>query len=321
MSKFLCAGVSCLLLALAGCASNSNGRGVAQPPFDSYSGTLTPAQSLEAAKALMEEGDYVTAIPRLIHMMETDPDTPATREARYWLGMAYYHTSSYRESITLLEEYLRVESKSKFRNEAKAFLDRLYQEYDERYLNSEELDALVAQAIDAVNANPESLELRMTLADLLWKRGDYDEAGAVYAELIGKNRSIANEPPISTRIELLPSNEYIVLSPGEIERRARAEAPLAVFDLSSFKSGRDRFTGHHRFYVVTGKLQNRGDSILYGARAHVTIYGFGNLVYDTRTVNFGRMNPGETRAFSVRFDNFDNIENILRYECLADFDR
>ena len=43
--------------------------------------------------------------------------------------------------------------------------------------------------------------------------------------------------------------------------------------------------------------------------------------YDTTTVSVGRLNPGEIRAFSVRFSNFDNIENINRYECVASFQR
>ncbi len=312
---------TCLILVLAGCASSSQGRGVSSPPFDAYTGTLTPSQSLETAKALMAQGDYVTAIPRLIHMMETDPDTPATREARYWLGMAYYHTNSYRDSITLLEEYLRAEPESKFRSEAQSFLDELYKEYEERYLSREELDVAVAKAVSAVEADPQSTQARLQLANALWKRGDYDEAGNVYAALIAEQPEIYKNTTISERIELLPNNEYIVLTPSEIERRSREQRPIVVADLSSFRSGRDVLSSQYRHYVVTGQLQNRGDSTLYGVRAHVTIYGFANLVYDTQTITFGRLNVGESRAFSVRFSNFDNIENIVRYECVADFDR
>ena len=56
---------------------------------------------------------------------------------------------------------------------------------------------------------------------------------------------------------------------------------------------------------------------MYGVQIVVTVYGFGNMVYDTNTIHIGRMNPGEIRAFSSRFSNFDNIEEVQRYECMA----
>jgi hypothetical protein len=61
--------------------------------------------------------------------------------------------------------------------------------------------------------------------------------------------------------------------------------------------------------------------VLYGVQVFVTIYGFGNVVFDTSTINIGRLNPGETRAFSVRFSNFDNIENVRRHEAVGTFQR
>lgn len=294
---------------------------MAPPPFDSHSGTQTPSQSLNAAKSLMEEGDYIAAIPRLIHMMETDPDSAPTREARYWLGMAYYHTNSFRDAITLLEEYLRLAPEGRYQVETKRFLEDLYAEYDDRFLTHDELDAMIAEAIEQVKANPTAATPRMQLAELLWQRGDYNEAGALYAALIEDKPTLYGEEPIRHRLESLPDGGYIVLTPAEIERRAIEDRPLVFSGVSAFRSGRDLFTAQPRFYVVTGQLRNRSDSTLYSVRAHVTIYGFGNVVYDTRTVTFGRINAGETRAFSVRFSNFENIENILRYECTADFDR
>ena len=47
----------------------------------------------------------------------------------------------------------------------------------------------------------------------------------------------------------------------------------------------------------------------------------GSLVYDARTAGLGRMNPGESRAYSVRFNQFDDINRIDRYEAAVAFQR
>ena len=90
---------------------------------------------------------------------------------------------------------------------------------------------------------------------------------------------------------------------------------------NAFQSGHDLLTREKLYYVVTGQVVNRGDSVLYGTELVVTIFGFGNVVLDTNTVSFGRMNPGEARAFSVRFSNFPNIDDIRRFEAVPTFQR
>jgi hypothetical protein len=113
----------------------------------------------------------------------------------------------------------------------------------------------------------------------------------------------------------------MIVTPSEIERRSIENRPLLITNTNYFRSGEDLITRESRFYVVSGQAHNRSDSILYGVQVHVTIYGFGNVIYDTATVNIGRLHPGEQRAFSIRFSNFDNINNVARYECIGTFDR
>jgi hypothetical protein len=61
--------------------------------------------------------------------------------------------------------------------------------------------------------------------------------------------------------------------------------------------------------------------VLYGVEVLITLYGQGNIVYDSRPWHVGRLNPGERRAFSVRFDQFETLENIQRFECVGSFQR
>jgi hypothetical protein len=114
---------------------------------------------------------------------------------------------------------------------------------------------------------------------------------------------------------------FAVITPAEVQRRAIERQPLSIINTSAFKSGEDLITRTPLYYVVTGMAVNRSDSVLYGVQVLVTIYGFGNVVYDTNTVTLGRLNPGEMRAFSVRFFNFPSIHRIHRYEAVGTFER
>ena len=84
---------------------------------------------------------------------------------------------------------------------------------------------------------------------------------------------------------------------------------------------RDRRTQIPRYFVVTGQALNRSDSVLSGVEIDITIYGFGAQVYDTKRFRLGEMYPSESRAFSVRFSNFRNLDSIDRYDYSIRFQR
>ena len=270
---------------------------------------------------MMESGDYSGAIPRLVHVISKYPTTRPGNEARFWLAAAYYKIKSYREAMELLEEYLGLSPEGRYIEDAGALMAALTEEYDEKFLTPEELDEQIQSVLAKLEAEPGQLAYQLELADLLWKRGNYEQAGALYAQIVEGRPSYADDATVSSRIEWRGSGDYTVLSPAEVLKRDMEQNPLVFMNTASFYSGRDLFTREPRYYAVTGQVYNRSDSILYGVQVIVTLYGFGNMVYDTNTVSLGRMNPGERRAFSVRFGNFDFIENIARYECVGTFQR
>jgi len=123
-------------------------------------------------------------------------------------------------------------------------------------------------------------------------------------------------------MELGPDGQYTVLTPDEAERRQSAAEPLTVFNVQSFRSGRyrpDQYSYVDEYYNVAGQAVNRSEQALLDVSVIVTIYGLAGQVYDTQTVQLGRLKPGEVRAFSVRFSNFDNIENVHRHECTVTY--
>ncbi len=280
---------------------------------------------------MIEAGNYGSVLPRLLYLVGQYPDSKAAVDARYWLGVCYYRISSYRDAIDLFHNYLELAPNGEFSEASAKYEAQLLEEYEQKFWTGRKLHARITQLNGVLETDPENRKAQWELADLLWKRGDYDGAGMMYATFVEKNPAYANDLTVRGRIEFLPSGEFIVLSPTEILRRDIEKRPLVVTNLSAWKGGQSQivsssfrglsFDQGAEYYVVTGQVTNRADSVLYGVQVFITLYGFGNMVFDARTVNFGRLNPGDTRAFSVRFQNFDNIQNISRYECTATFQR
>jgi len=284
-------------------------------------GTRSARESVAEGRTLVERGEYVVAIPRLLQVLSKYDNNQASAEARYWLGQAYYHTESHRDAITMFESYLEAAPEGKYAAEAREFITLVQEEYDRKYLAPDELDNMIAEARASVEAQPDDLDEKLRLAHLLWIRGDYEMAGRFYETIVRANPEYMQQSEVANRIEFTPEGEAVVMSPAEVKRRSIEAQPIQIHHVNSFRSGEDLFTREDLYYVVTGRATNRSDSVLYGVQVHVTILGHGNVVFDTATVNLNRMNPGETRAFSVRFGTFDVIENIMDYETVATFGR
>lgn len=318
-----------VILVSAGCATTSTNQPEPKlktspvPPLNTgrVGDDRAAAMEVEEASELVDAGDTSAVIPKLLSTISKYPDSEAAYEARYWLARAYYKIGGYRDAIDLFKEYLHLAPNGRYAQECNDYIQRLTTEYSQRFLTVEKLDENIRTLTGELNKSPDNIGSQLALADLLWKRGDYDKAAAIYKNVVDKHPDQANNEIIRQRVEMLPGGQYIVLTPAEIQHRQAEAQPLVVINTASFQSGEDLFTRQARFYSVTGQVVNRSDSVLYGVQVDVTIYAFGNTVLDTTTVNIGSINPGEIRAFSVRFSNFDNIENVNRYECVATFQR
>ncbi len=278
-------------------------------------------KEVEQARHLSETGNPSSMIPRLMHTIQKYPRTDASSDARYLLGETYYHIGSYREATRMFSEYLAYAPDGPYAVDARYYLNRIRDEMEERYVSPEELDNRLRNLLGELEQEPDDLENRLNLADTLWQRGNYDEAGRVYFEIVEDFPRFEHDETIANRIELTPDGRYVTLSPSEVTQREIGQRPVEILNLSGFRSGQDLLTRDARYYVVSGQALNRSDEPVHGVRVHVSIYRFGNVVYDTDTVNLGRMEPGERRDFSVRFSNFEYIENIHRQEARVAFER
>jgi tetratricopeptide (TPR) repeat protein len=278
-------------------------------------------RDLEQARRQIDSTEPSLALPRLLEIISRGPDSAAGKEARYLLGMAYYRLNAYREAIGMFGEYLRAAPDGPYADSARDHISLLTDEYREKFPSQETLDAQIALLEGRLAQRPNDTNAQWELAELLWKRGHYEEAEQMYSQILASNPDAAGDPRLANRVEFIPSDGFVVLTPADIQQRERERRPLEIFNTSSYRGGEDFWTRRASYYVVTGQAVNRADSPLYGVRVDITVYGFGNMIFDTHMVNLGTLNPGETRAFVARFRNFNNIENVSRYECVGAFQR
>lgn len=311
-----------IALTLSACVTPRSTAPTAQPSYNSTprSGYTANREVTEAWK-MYEAENYYPIIPRLLHTISKFPQSNAAIEARFLLGLTYYRIDGYLDAIENFREYLELAPEGEYAAEAAEWANVLARAYNERFPTPDQLDEDIEQVRAALQGQPDDFALQRELADLLWRRGDYDEAGAIYAALVQRNPAFAQDADVAQRVDFPPQGQYTVLTPAETQRRADEANPLGIIHVNGFSSGRDLITQVPRFYVVSGQAINRSESILYNVQVNVTLYGFGNIVYDTRTAAIGRLNPGEMRAFSVRFSDFESINQVDHYEAVGSFER
>jgi len=280
-----------------------------------------PRQAVAEADRLIQSGESALAAGRLHEIILRYPGTPEAADAQYLLGVAYENVGGLRDAITAYDAYLAIAPDGEWADESRMAGERLRHQYTASFPAPEAIDREIDAARAAVQAQPDSAEAKLRLADVLWRRGDYDDAAALYLELAKRDPNFAASEHFRTRVEQRADGSHTVLTPAEVSRRAAEKNPIRIVNLSSFSAVRDSITQIPLYFVVTGQAVNQAESVIYGASVTVTLFGFGNTVYDTQTTTFGDLAPGETRAFSMRFSNYRELNSIDRYEYAVSFRR
>lgn len=292
-------------------------------PFAANNETLrsiSADQELAVVKRMIRTGEHSVAIPRLTSIISQYPETDAGRDAWYFLGRTYYEIDGLYNAERSFRKYLELAPDGRYAALSREYAEGISAAIARKYTDPAALEAKVAK-FDGVS-EPEELATHLELAEVYWNNSEYEKAGVLYTKILKIWPKLKDDAIIRQRMELGPDGNYVVLTPAEVERRYAEAEPLAIVNTQTWRSGRyrpDQYDYTNAYYNVSGQVVNRGADILRDTSVIVTIYGLGGRVYDSQTYQIGRLNPGETRAFSVRFTNFDNIENVHRYECVGTY--
>src|SRR5690606_33778696 len=134
---------------------------------------------------------------------------------------------------------------------------RIQSENDARFPSIETLDREIGVLEQRIAQDPDSKSLRLEYAERLWQRGRYEDAGRVYADSYARWPEIGQGAVFQRRVDYRSSNDYVVLSPSEIQRRDIEANPVQIINTHGYESGRDERTRTRNRYVVTGQALNR----------------------------------------------------------------
>ena len=297
-----------------GCSTTSNnGTSISSPSQPNARKELTQA------KSMYEDGQYYEVVFKLQQLINKDPRSSQAIEARYFLGMTYTKLESHLDAIDLFNTYLRLAPNGTYTEEARSHIQTLAKIHEDLFPSTLKIKQDIAEARKALVDEPDSAKLNAHLADLLWKQGNYEESGRLYYALAQNHPNFKRDITLNNRIEFGTGQSYVILTPDEIRRREIERNPLNIYNTTSFRTGRDRITRTFRNYVVTGQVINRSNKTLNAVEVHSTVYGFGHTVFDTGVFRIGTLRPGDVRAFSLRFRNFENLGNIDSYECFTTY--
>jgi len=322
-----CALPLCLVLTLQACAS-SPGSSVNAPA----GGRATPtervtaqyAEDLAAARRLIDSGSYSQALPRLINITQRDQSSPQAAEAYYWTGVAHHHIGGLTDAVSAYERYLALAPEGEYATDCRSALDSIKTEVDAAYVSEDQLAKLITEVEARVARDPDEVANRLLLADLYWKQGNYDASAALYRQMLEAQPGLYQDRVISQRMQRQPDGTWKVYTPTEAIRQDTQAKPLVIYGASSFRTTELR--GDLRYYTVdfyhvSGHVVNQSTLPARNVAVDVSIQGFGNNVYDTQTVQLGTIQPGQHRTFAVRFNNFDNINNVQRFDCQLRFEQ
>jgi tetratricopeptide (TPR) repeat protein len=326
------AGVICCVAVAAlfagGCAAYSSDLA---PSFDegvsARNGAIRDSglsSNLDAARRLMASGNYSQALPRLHELAERYPEEAAGIEAHYWLGEAYVALGGEAKAREYFEEYVRRAPEGAYAGEARARSEAIASAQEEASPHTDAVTARIATLERQWAADPGALAAGLELADLYWRRDEYARAGEIYMQILEKWPELAEDAVVRTRVVKGENGAWVLQTPRNVILEEAARDPLIFFNTQSFRSGRNQGYprgGLNDRYSVSGQVMNRGPVPLKEVSVIVTIYGFPNLVYESRTLPIGTLRPGERRAFSTQFTNFDDIENVSRFECTGTYTR
>ncbi len=316
-----------LALLIAGCARSSDVQLIsdARGPLTANSATVSNAsarQALNDAMGMIRAGEHSMAIPRLTSITSRFPGSDAAVDAWYFLGLTYYKIDGLYNAERYFSKYLALEPDGKYAALSREYVAGIIESVRQRETNREALESRIAK-YEGVS-EPEELATHLELADSYWNNSEYEKASVVYQKLLTVWPSLKEDVIIRRRMEIGPDGSWIILTPEEVNRRYKEAEPLSIFNTASWKSGQFRplqLDYTNVYYNVSGQAVNRSESPLQDVRVTITIFNFGGQVYDVQTQHLGSLRPGETRAFSVRFSNFDNIDNVHRFECVGTYQR
>ncbi|MFC1601594.1 FxLYD domain-containing protein [Candidatus Sumerlaeota bacterium] len=177
----------------------------------------------------------------------------------------------------------------------------------------------VAQLRAALEKHPYDDKLYLRLGNALWQLERYEQAAQAYVKGQQINAALKEYDWLQKRLMVDEQGNVRPVTPVMQRQIERERNPIVIFDLNEYyaRLTTDQDASRLTHYNVIGKARNQSSRRLRGVVVEVSFYNPARKLLDVQQAAIGDLPPGAVRVFRVKSDNYDNIYNILKYECRA----
>ncbi|HNY27082.1 MAG TPA: tetratricopeptide repeat protein [Candidatus Sumerlaeota bacterium] len=310
----LCLSLSLLLLVQGGC---------------SYARRLTLSDEMQEAQERFSQGEYMVARALYERLAQNTSDNLVRQKMMLQMGKCYFNEQvrDFHDARMTYLQYIETYPNGQYVAEARQCLAEIDNAQKQRNHQAEVKLDQVAQEIEtikaAIQADPQNsnlynnADLHLKLGNALWRLQRYDEARDAYVRGCELNAALRENATLRERLTTDAAGRIVPVTP---ERRSEIEherQPLVVFNDNAYKSrlNSDHDSVREVYYNVTGLIRNQSARDLHGVVLEVRFFNPNHDLMDTQNISIGDIGPGGVRTFLARATSYDNLYNIVRYEC------
>jgi tetratricopeptide (TPR) repeat protein len=276
--------------------------------------------TLREAESYFNRGEYRLAQLKYSAYLYS-PEEPKSQKALalYRLGYCQYITGCHRDAERTLSQFVTEFPNDKRRPEAEEWLNNIrgfLQKQAERSRQQvEKTTQQISSLREQTQQSPNDAEKHFQLGESYWKMGLFEDALKEYNVAVQLNPQYRQNSSVQKRTYI---GDDGTLKLRESLLTPKAVGPIDIRRIRTRRVETSDFWGTtptKYSYVVSGEAVHVGDRVCANVQIEVTIYDFFEKVMDSRIVNIGTMQPGQTRHFVAELNRFagDPLE-INRYE-------
>ncbi|HQP98724.1 MAG TPA: tetratricopeptide repeat protein [bacterium] len=275
---------------------------------------------LREAESHFSRGEYRLAqLKYSAYLYSPEEPKPQKALALYRLGYCQYIAGHHRDAEKTLSQFVTEFPNDKRRPEAEEWLNSIRGFLEKQAKRSQQQVEKTAQQITSLREqtqqSPNDAEKHFQLGESYWKMGQFDEALKEYDLAVRLNPQYRQNPSVQKRTYI---GDDGALKLRESLLTPKTTGPIDIRKVRTRRVETSDFWGTHPTkysYVVSGEAFHVGDRVCANIQIEVTIYDFFEKVMDSRIVNIGTMQPGQSRHFVAELNRFagDPLE-INRYE-------
>ncbi|HIE44414.1 MAG TPA: tetratricopeptide repeat protein [Candidatus Omnitrophica bacterium] len=269
--------------------------------------TLIVKDSLDSFVKDYQSSRYQQAAVEFSYFIEENPHSQQLEKAYFYLGKCYFGMKNYYLAGMTFQKYLQRWPNGKWAEEAYEHLRLINSEFKTSYTKKDieqEYQRLALAYREVLGEEIPKDRVYLKLGDIYWEEGKNEMARQAYNEAISLNPSLKRKKWLMERIEKLTSPEIEAKPSLRIINRYLRDLQEVVKgtiteDNTLQYTEKEVRLSLGESVVISGEVENSGSVSIPNLRIRIVCYDFYRRVLNSSFAYVGRIDPGETKPFSV----------------------